>query len=275
MAIDQAEKARRFQALHQRPGAFIIPNPWDPGSARLLDQLGFEALATTSAGFAFSIGRPDGPGPTTRDEMLAHARGIIAASALPVSADLENCFGNAPDIVAETIRQAGAAGLVGASVEDTTGDARQPIHEFGLAVERVAAAVAAARALPFPFTLTARAENFLHGRSDLDDTIKRLKAFEKAGADVLYAPGLPSLDAIRAVCAAVTKPVNVIAGMRLFTVAELADAGVKRISVGSLLARAAYGEFLRAAREMRELGTFSFAQDAVPFAEINAMMAKK
>jgi 2-methylisocitrate lyase-like PEP mutase family enzyme len=275
MAIDQAEKARRFQALHQRPGAFVIPNPWDPGSARLLDQLGFEALATTSAGFAFSIGRPDGPGPTTRDEMLAHARSIVAASALPVSADLENCFGNAPDIVAETIRQAGAAGLVGASVEDTTGDARQPIHEFGLAVERVAAAVAAARALPFPFTLTARAENFLHGRADLDDTIKRLKAFEKAGADVLYAPGLPSLDAIRAVCAAVARPVNVIAGMRLFTVAELADAGVKRISVGSLLARAALGELLRSAREIREHGTFSFAQDAVPFAEINAMMAKK
>ncbi|HXZ00073.1 MAG TPA: isocitrate lyase/phosphoenolpyruvate mutase family protein [Stellaceae bacterium] len=273
MAGDQVDKARRFQALHRRPGAFVIPNPWDAGSARLLEQLGFEALATTSAGFAFSIGRPDGPGPTSRDEMLAHAESIVAATALPVSADLENCFGNAPEVVAETIRRAGAAGLVGASVEDTTGDARRPIHEFGLAVERVAAAADAARQLPFPFTLTARTENFLHGRPDLDDTIRRLQAFDKAGADVLYAPGLPSLDAIRAVCAAVTKPVNVIAGMRLFTVAELAEAGVKRISVGSLLSRAAYGAFLRAAREVKEHGTFTFAQDAVPFAEINAMMA--
>jgi 2-methylisocitrate lyase-like PEP mutase family enzyme len=275
MAIDQAEKARRFRALHQRQGAFVIPNPWDAGSARLLEQLGFEALATTSAGFAFSIGRPDGPGPTSRDEMLAHARAIVAASALPVSADLENCFGNAPDAVAETIRRAGAAGLIGGSVEDTTGDARRPIHEFSLAVERVVAAVAAARALPFPFTLTARTENFLHGRPDLDDTIKRLQAFDQAGADVLYAPGLPSLEAIRTVCAAVTKPVNVIAGMRLFTVAELEAAEVKRISVGSLLSRAALGAFLRAAREIKEHGTFTFAQDAVPFAEINAMMARK
>jgi 2-methylisocitrate lyase-like PEP mutase family enzyme len=275
MAIDQAEKARRFRALHQRQGAFVIPNPWDAGSARLLEQLGFEALATTSAGFAFSIGRPDGPGPTSRDEMLAHARAIVAASALPVSADLENCFGNAPDAVAETIRRAGAAGLIGGSVEDTTGEARRPIHEFSLAVERVVAAVAAARALPFPFTLTARTENFLHGRPDLDDTIKRLQAFDQAGADVLYAPGLPSLEAIRTVCAAVTKPVNVIAGMRLFTVAELEAAGVKRISVGSLLSRAALGAFLRAAREIKEHGTFTFAQDAVPFAEINAMMARK
>ncbi len=273
MAIDQAERARRFAELHRRPGAFVIPNPWDAGSARLLAMLGFEALATTSAGFAFSIGRADGPGPTTREEMLEHARAIVAAGDLPVSADLENGFGEAPDVVAETVTRAGAAGLVGCSIEDTTGDPRRPLHDFSPAVERVAAAVAAARALPFPFTLTARAENFLHGRPDLDDTIRRLQAFERAGADVLYAPGLPSLDAIRTVCAAVGKPVNVIAGMRLFTVAELAAAGAKRISVGSLLARAALGEFLRAAREIKEHGSFAFAQDAVPYAEINAMMA--
>ncbi len=272
--IDQAEKARRFQELHRRPGAFVIPNPWDAGTARLLGMLGFEALATTSAGFAFSVGRPDGPGPTTRDEMLAHAAALVAASDLPVSADLENGFGAAPEAVAETVRRAADAGLVGCSIEDTTGDARHPIHDFALAVERVAAAVAAARALPFPFTLTARAENFLHGRPDLADTLKRLQAFEQAGADVLYAPGLPSLDAIRSVCAALKRPVNVIAGMRLFTVAELAEAGVKRISVGSLLARAALGEFLRAAREIKQQGSFTFAQDAVPYAEINAMMAK-
>jgi 2-methylisocitrate lyase-like PEP mutase family enzyme len=275
MVIDQAEKARRFQALHRRPGTFVIPNPWDAGSARLLAQLGFEALATTSAGFAFTIGRPDGPGPTSRDEMLDHARVIVAASELPVSADLENGFGDAPAVVAETIRHAGAVGLVGSSIEDTTGDARRPIYDFDLAVDRIAAAAAAARALSFPFTLTARAENFLHGRPDLDDTIKRLQAFEKAGADVLYAPGLPSLEAIGTLCAAVTKPVNVIAGMRPFTVAELAEVGVKRISLGSLLARAALGQFLRAAREIKQQGTFTFAQDAVPFAEINTMMVRK
>jgi 2-methylisocitrate lyase-like PEP mutase family enzyme len=272
MTVEQAEKARRFQELHRRPGAFVIPNPWDAGSARLLAMLGYEALATTSAGFAFSAGRRDGPGPTSREEMLAHCRIIVAASELPVSADLENCFGDAPEIVAETIRHAAAAGLVGCSVEDTTGDPGRPIYDFDLAVKRVAAAASAARALPFPFTLTARAENFLHGRPDFDDTLKRLKAFEAAGADVLYAPGLPSLEAIRTVCAAVAKPVNVLAGTRPFTVAELAAAGVKRISVGSLLARAALGEFLRAAREIQDKGSFTFATRAVPFAEINAMM---
>jgi len=270
-AATQMDKAQRFQALHRRSGAFVIPNPWDAGSARLLAILGFEALATTSAGFAFSIARPDGPGPTSRDEMLGHARVIVATTDLPVSADLENCFGDAPEVVAETVRRAAAAGLVGCSVEDTTGDARRPLYDFGLAVERVAAAVAAARALPFPFMLTARAENFLHGRPDLDDTLKRLQAFDKAGADVLYAPGLPSLDAVKTVCKSVSKPVNVLAGAR--PVAELADAGAKRISLGSLLMRTAMGAFLRAARELKEHGSFSFAKDAVPFAEINGMMA--
>ena len=272
MPITQREKAERFRALHQRPGAFIIPNPWDAGSAKLLAQLGFEALATTSAGFAFSVGRQDGPGPTSREEMLAHCAVIVGASDLPVSADLENCFGDAPEVVAETVRRAAAVGLVGCSVEDTTGKPERPIYDFDLAVKRVEAAVAAARALPFPFTLTARSENFLHGRLDLDDTIKRLQAFEKAGADVLYAPGLPSIEAIKTVCGAVGKPVNVLTGGR--SLAEIAAAGVKRISVGSLLSRVAYGAFLRAAGEMKQHGTFSFAKEAVPFAEINGMMGR-
>ncbi len=271
MAIDQAEKARRFRALHQRPGAFVIPNPWDAGSARLLEQLGFEALATTSAGFAFSLGKADGA--TSREELLVHLRSLCAATDLPVSADLEKCFGDDPGTVAETIRLAAGAGIVGGSVEDFSGDPRRPIFDLAQAVERVAAAAAASRALPFPFMLTARAENFLHGRSDLDDTVKRLQAFEKAGADVLYAPGLPSLEAVRTVCAAVSKPVNVLTGGR--SVEELAAAGVKRISLGGGLSRAALGAFLRAAREIKEHGTFGFLKDAVPHAEINAMMARK
>jgi 2-methylisocitrate lyase-like PEP mutase family enzyme len=270
-AVNQQEKARRFEALHRRSGAFIIPNPWDAGTAHLLAGLGFEALATTSAGFAFSIGRRDGA--ITRDDALAHARVIVAASELPVSADLENCFGHSPDIVAETLALAAATGLVGGSVEDASGDPRQPIYEFAHAVERVAAAVAAVRSLPFKFMLTARAENFLHGRADLDDTIRRLQAFEKAGADVLYAPGLPNLDAIKAVCGAVSKPVNVLTGGR--SLSELASAGVKRVSLGSGLSRAALGAFIGAAREMKENGSFTFLKAAVPFAEINGMMAVK
>jgi 2-methylisocitrate lyase-like PEP mutase family enzyme len=271
MAIDQSEKARRFVELHRRKGAFVIPNPWDIGSAHILAALGFEALATTSAGFAFSIGRRDGA--ISRDEALAHTRAISAATDLPVSADLENCFGHDPKTVAETIRLAAETGLVGGSVEDFSGDRQRPIYDLGHATERVAAAVAAARALPFPFTLTARAENFLHGRPDLDDTIRRLQAFEKAGADVLYAPGLPSLDAIKQVCAALSKPVNVLTGGR--SVEELAAAGVKRISLGGSLSRTAFGAFLRAAREIKEHGTFGFLKDAVPHAEINGMMAER
>jgi 2-methylisocitrate lyase-like PEP mutase family enzyme len=271
MAIDQAEKARRFAELHRRKGAFVIPNPWDIGSARILAALGFEALATTSAGFAFSIGRRDGA--ISRDEALAHTRAMAAATELPVSADLENCFGHDPKTVAETIRLAAGTGLVGGSVEDFSGERQRPIYDLGHATERVAAAVAAARALPFPFTLTARAENFLHGRADLDDTIRRLQAFEKAGADVLYAPGLPSLDAIKQVCAALSKPVNVLTSGR--SVEELAAAGVKRISLGGSLSRAAFGALLRAAREIKEHGTFGFLKDAVPHAEINGMMAER
>ena len=271
MALAQAEKGKRFQELHRRPGCFVIPNPWDAGSARLLAALGFEALATTSSGFAYSLGRRDGE--TTRDELLAHLRMLVAATDLPVSADLEKCFGDDPATVAETIRLAAATGIVGGSVEDFSGDRRRPIYDFGHAVERVAAAAEAARALPFPFVLTARAENFLHDRPDLDDTVKRLQAFEKAGADALYAPLLPDLAAIRTVCAAVSKPVNVLAGRPLLSVAELAGAGVKRISLGGLLSRAALGGLLRAVHEIKERGTFGFAKDAASGAELGKLFA--
>ncbi len=273
MSGNQTEKYQAFKALHARPGVFVIPNPWDAGTARMLTALGFEALATTSAGFAFSIGRRDSVAGLTRDEILGNARAIVEATLLPVSADLEDGFGAAPEACAETIRQAAAAGLVGGSIEDATGDADNPIFEFEHAVERVTAACEAARDLPF--VMTARAENFLHGRPNLDDTIKRLQAFEKAGADVVYAPGLPSLDAIRAVCEAVEKPVNVVMGLKgaAFTVEELQAAGVKRISVGGAFARAALGAFMRAAREVKENGTFTFAADAIPDAEASGYMA--
>jgi 2-methylisocitrate lyase-like PEP mutase family enzyme len=277
MTVSQSEKATRFQALHEGQETFVIPNPWDAGSARILAALGFKALATTSAGFAFTLGRRDGEGLVSRDEMLGHCRTIVEATDLPVSADLENCFGDDPGTVAETIRMAAAAGLVGGSVEDATGDSSRPIYDFAHAVERVAAAVEAARSLPFPFTLVARAENFLHGRPDLDDTLRRLQAFAAAGADVLYAPCL-GLDVLRTVCAALApKPVNALAARKAdgLTVENLAAAGVRRISVGSALNRAAFGAFLRAAREIQEHGTFSFGDDAVPFAEISGFMAGK
>jgi len=270
----QSDKAATFKALHAGPSVFVIPNPWDAGSAKILAQLGFKALATTSAGLAFSLGRPDGEAAVGRDEALAHARAIVAATDLPVSADLENLYGDAPAVCAETIRQAAATGLAGCSIEDTTGRADDPIYAFDLALARVQAAVAAARALPFPFTLTARAENFLHGRPDMADTVRRLRAFAEAGADVLYAPGLTTREQITAVVQAVApKPVNVVMGLAKadFSVADLGALGVRRISVGSALARAAYGAFLRAGREIAGAGTFAFAKDAVPFAAINAM----
>ena len=274
MSVSQGEKAKKFRALHTRPRAFIIPNPWDVGSARILAALGFQALATTSAGFAFSLGRRDGQ--VTREEALAHCRAIVEASDLPVAADLENCFGDEPKTVSETIRLAGLTGIVGGSVEDATSDGR--IYEHTHAVERVAAAVESARALPFPFTLTARAENFLHERADLDDTIRRLQAFAAAGANVVYAPGLASLEAIREVCAAVApKPVNVLAGMKgaNFPLAELEAAGARRISLGGALARAALGALLRAGREMKEKGTFTFVDGAAPSAELNGIMTDR
>ena len=274
MTLSQREKGSRFRALHDRPGAFVIPNPWDAGSARILASLGFEALATTSAGFAFSAGRRDAEAAVTRDEILENARVIVNATDLPVSADLESGFGPTPDDVARMIRLAAETGLVGGSIEDATYDPGHPIYDIAEATERLAAAVEAARALAFPFVLTARAENFLFGRPDLDDTIRRLQAFETAGADVLYAPGLPSLDAIRLVCSSVSRPVNLVIGLegQAFSVRQLAEAGVRRISLGSTLWRAASGALLRAAREMKDLGTFAFTTDAMPFATANAVM---
>jgi 2-methylisocitrate lyase-like PEP mutase family enzyme len=276
MPLNQLEKARRFQALHQRPGAFLIPNPWDAGTARILEALGFEALTTTSAGLAFTLGRKDGANLISRDETLENARVIARATNLPVAADLENGFGDEPEAAALTIRLAAErAGLVGGSIEDATGDPRRPIYDLQHAVERIAAAVAAARALPFPFVLVARAENFLHGRPDLDDTIRRLQAFEAAGADALYAPGLTTAEQIRTVCRSVTRPVNVVMGLKSssFSVAQLAELGVRRISVGSALSRAALTAFVEAAREMKEKGTFDFAKRALPYPEINGWMA--
>jgi 2-methylisocitrate lyase-like PEP mutase family enzyme len=266
----QGEKAGVFRALHERDGAFVIPNPWDAGTARLLAGLGFEALATTSAGYAFSVGQRDNT--IGRDRMLAHVADIVRATELPVSADLENGFGDDPETVAETIRLAAAAGLAGASIEDATNRPDAPVYEPSLAAERVRAASEAARSLGFPFTLTARAENHIAGRPDLADTIRRLQAYQEAGADVLYAPGLASPDEIAAVVRSVDRPVNVLVPLRARTsLAELAGLGVKRVSVGSALSRAALGAFLRAAREMREHGTFSFAGDAVPYRDISSM----
>jgi 2-methylisocitrate lyase-like PEP mutase family enzyme len=267
----QAVKGRAFRALHARAGAFIIPNPWDVGTARLLARLGFEALATTSAGYAFSIGRRDNA--VGRDRMLAHAGEIASATDLPISADLENGFGDDPGTVADTIRRAAAVGLAGASIEDASGRADGPIYALGLAVERLRAAAEVARALPFPFILTGRAENYVAGRPDLDDTIRRLQAYQEAGADVLYAPGLARAEDIATVVRAVDRPVNVLMGspgVRL-SLAALSEMGVKRVSVGSALSRAALGAFLRAAGEMQEHGTFTFADEAVGYRDVNAM----
>jgi 2-methylisocitrate lyase-like PEP mutase family enzyme len=272
MATTQSDKAARFRALHQATGAFVIPNPWDAGSARVLTGLGFEALATSSGACAGTLGRHDGK--VTREEAMAHARAIVAATDLPVSADLEKGFGDVPAVVAETIRLAAGVGLVGGSIEDATGDKDKPLYDIGLAVERVAAAAQAARALPFPFTLTARAENYLRGHPSLDDTIKRLQAFEKAGADVLFAPGLPDLEAVRAVCAAVSKPVNFMVGIRgkSFTVAELQAAGVKRISLATSLYREAVSGLVNAAREVKDKGTFGYLDRSLTTPELNAFM---
>lgn len=273
MSGDTVAKFERFKALHARDGAFVIPNPWNGGTARILEALGFEALATTSAGHAFAIGRCDSAAGLDCDELLRNAQEIVGATTLPVSADLEDGFGTSPESCAKTIVAASDIGLVGGSIEDATGDADNPIFEFGLACERIFAACEAAAGRPF--VLTARAENFLHGRPDLDDTIKRLQAFEEAGADVLYAPGLPDLDAIRTVCAAVGKPVNVVMGLSgpRYSVEQLSEAGVKRISVGGAFARAALGAFVRAANEVKDNGTFEFATDALPGAEAARYMS--
>ena len=272
MTASQTDKAARFRALHAGPGAFVIANPWDAGSARVLAALGFQALATSSGASAGVLGRRDGR--VTREEALAHARAIVDAVDLPVSADLEKCFADAPAAAAETIRLAGEAGLVGGSIEDATGDKEKPLYDFAHAVERVAAAVEAARTLPFPFTLTARAENHLRGNPDLDDTIRRLQAFEQAGADVLFAPGLPDLAAVQAVCGALSKPFNFMAGIKSksFTVAALEAAGVRRISLATSLYRAAMTGLVEAAREVKDAGTFGYLERTMTTPDLNGYM---
>ncbi len=272
MTQSQLDKAKRFRALHEASDPFVIANAWDAGSARILAGLGFAALATSSGASAGVLGRRDGS--VTRDEALAHAHAIVDATDLPVSADLEKGFGDTPEIAAETIRLAAATGLVGGSIEDATGNPQKPLFDFAHATERVAAAVEAARKLDFPFALTARAENFIRGNPDLDNTIRRLQAFQQAGADVLMAPGLPDLASVRTVCAALSRPFNFMVGIkgRSFSVAELAAAGVKRISLATSLYRAAMSGLLTAAREAKEQGTFSYIDTVMTTPELNAFL---
>lgn len=271
--LTHAEKTAAFRALHARDRAFVIANPYDAGTARLLQSLGFEALATTSAGYAYTVGKPDGK--IGRDEMLAHAKAMAEATDLPVSADMENGYGDAPEAVAETVRLAAAAGLAGCSIEDVPGGRKGDPYDIGFAAERVRAAVEASLALPVPIVITARAENFIAGRPDLRDTIERLQTFQQAGADVLFAPGVTSERDIADIVSSIDRPLNVIAGLQgpSLTLDRLSGLGVKRVSVGSALSRAALGAFLRAAREVHDSGTFTFAQDAVKYADINAMFA--
>jgi len=273
---NQAERARAFRALHERPGIFIMPNPWDAGTAKLFASLGFEALATTSLGFSSSRGRVDGTLSVSREELIANCREIASATDLPVNADLENGYADDPEEAATIIRLAAEAGIVGGSIEDATGDPARPIYDFDLAVERVAAAARVARSLPFPFTFTARAENYLHGRPDLGDTIRRLQAFAAAGADVLYAPGLRDLETIRQVVAAVQKPVNVVMSSAdpEITARQLAQAGVKRISVGGALSRLAYAAVREAAVAMRDAGSFRWMRDTLPGRDLKAIFEK-
>jgi 2-methylisocitrate lyase-like PEP mutase family enzyme len=273
--MNQIEKAEKFRALHEGPDIFVIPNPWDAASAKILASMGFQALTTTSAGLAWAIGKADGK--ATRADSLANAAQIIAAVDLPVAADLENGFGDSPEEAARTISMAAEIGLVGGSIEDFSRDETKPIYDFSLAVERVAAAAEAARSFDFPFQLVARAENFVHGIDDLDDTIRRLVAFEAAGANVLFAPWLRSMDAIRAVCQAVTKPVNVVMGPSSLThsLADLAEAGVKRVSVGGNFPRAAYSAIHKAAEELLGPGTFTWAKGILPHARLNELMEQK
>ncbi|GAB2694539.1 isocitrate lyase/PEP mutase family protein [Kitasatospora kifunensis] len=272
---DQRRRGLAFRELHTDPGVFVIANAWDAGTARLLTDLGFAALATTSAGLAFALGRADGANQVDRAEALANARAIVGATHLPVAADLENGFGDTPEAVAATIELAAEAGLVGGSIEDATGDPLAPIHPFEQAVERVRAAVSAAQRLDVPFTVTARAENFLHGRPDLADTVRRLQAFEAAGADVLFAPGLPDAEAVRTVCAALSRPVNVLAAGPLaeLTVQQLGELGARRISIGSGFARVALGATRHAADSVLRTGSFATLAEALPFGDANALMA--
>jgi len=272
MSVSQSDKAKKFRALHEAPGAFVIANPWDGGSARLLAGLGFQALATSSGAKAGVLGKRDGK--VTREEALANARQIVDATDLPVSADLEKGFGDGPDAAAETIRQACAIGLVGGSIEDATGVKDRPLYDIETATQRVAAAAKAAKSLPIPFVLTARAEGFLRGVPDLDDVIKRLQAFEAAGADVLMAPGLPDLAAVKKVCGSLKKPFNFMVGIKgkSFTKAELEVAGVKRISLATSLYRAAMTGLLDAAKEVKDKGTFTYLDRSLPTPDLNAFM---
>jgi 2-methylisocitrate lyase-like PEP mutase family enzyme len=273
--LTQAEKGAGFAELHRQDGTFLIPNPWDVGSARLLAHLGFEALATSSAGYAFSIGKPDNA--VGREAMLAHAAAVAAATDLPVSIDLENGFGDAPEIVAETIRLAAQTGAVGGSIEDATERTDNPLYDRALAVERIRAAAEGAHKLPFPFMLTARAENYLVGKPDLKDTTERLQLYQEAGADVLYAPGLTNKDDIATLVSSVDRPVNLLMGLKgvNLTMIDVAALGVKRVSVGSGLARCALGAFIGAAREIRRQGTFNFADDAVEFRTLNSIFGEE
>jgi 2-methylisocitrate lyase-like PEP mutase family enzyme len=272
--MSQADKGSAFRAMHHAAAPLVVPNPWDPGTARLCADLGFKALATTSAGTAYSLGRPDAAGAVTRDEALTNAKLIVDAVDLPVTADLENLYAHEPEAAAATIPMAAATGLVGCSIEDASGRAGDQIYAFDLAVERVRAAVAAARALPFPFTLAARAENFLHGVRDLDDTIRRLQAYAAAGADVVYAPGLPDRAAIRRVIQSVAVPVNILVskGNADLTVAELTALGARRISVGGSLYRAAIQGFIEGAEEIVRHGTFTYGGRALAASEIEKRM---
>ena len=263
----QKEKGIYFKSLHEKPGCFIIPNPWDSGTSKLLASLGFKALATTSAGLSFSLGRPDLRRQLALDEVLNNAKDILSVTDLPVSADLENGYSDSPEGVYESIIKAGQIGLVGASIEDATGLGKDPIYNFDLSVERIKAAVEAKNTFEFPFMLTARAENFVHGLNDLSDTIRRLQAYQDAGADVLYAPDLNDYNDISTVIRSIDRPLNVMIGAS-FTVSRLTDIGVKRISLGSLLARSAFGEMLRSAKEVMEKGTCTFANNAVPFMDL-------
>jgi 2-methylisocitrate lyase-like PEP mutase family enzyme len=275
-SVTQQLKGAAFRALHDNQGTFVIPNPWDAGSAMVLAGLGFKALATTSSGFAFTLGKPDGALAVGRDEVLANAKAIVDATNLPVSADLENLYAHEPEEAAKTIALAAETGLVGCSIEDWSGDPQIRIYDFELAVDRVRAAVEAVRALGFPFTLTARAENLIRGVPDLDDTIRRLQAYEEAGADVLYAPGLNDLQTVRTVTAAVDRPVNALAtaSNAHLTLADYAEAGVKRISVGGNLARVATGAFLQAAKEIAEVGTFAKSANPAPAQEVADLLRK-
>jgi len=270
---NQNEKALAFRALHERPGVFIVPNPWDAGTAKMLAALGFEALATTSLGFANTLGQPDST--VDRAATIENCREISAATDLPVNADLENCFAHEPEEAAETIRLAAEAGVVGGSIEDFTGDRANPIYDFDLAVARVRAAVAAARSLPFPFMLTARAENLIRGRADMADTIRRLQAYEAAGADVLYAPGLKTLAEVRKVVGAIKRPFNIVTGSLDpdITASQLAEAGAKRISVGGALSRLALATFVDAGRAMAEQGSFAWMRGMMTTQEIWQMFA--